>query len=69
MSDYTQCNYCKLKAMKESAKRRKARIVLVSSTKMGSMGGVEVYEVRPGKKPNGRNWRCWFMGVPNSCCC
>lgn len=65
----SQCNYCTMKAMKARAKKNKTRIVTFPSREMGSMGGIEVHEVKKGEKPTEKNFCAWFMEVTDYCCC
>lgn len=85
MSELTQCNYCPLRKIRERAKQRKQRVVLIPSS---FMAGTEVFAVPshikkkdilkwngPGDKlPNGdENWRkyhtAWMMTIPDHCGC
>ena len=63
------CNYCSLNGIKRDAKKKKLRVVMIPSTCMDSLGGVEVYVLKKGEKPNKKNWRCWFMAVTGHCVC
>ena len=63
------CNYCSLNGIKRDAKKKKLRVVIVPSTCMDSMGGVEVHVLKKGEKLSKKNWRCWFMEVSQYCMC
>ena len=69
MSERTKCNYCSLQAINRDAKKKDLKVVIVPSTKMSTLGGVEVYTLKLGEKPSKNNWRCWLMKVTDSCVC
>lgn len=66
------CNYCLMQGIKRDAKKKSLKVVTLSSTGMGSMGGVggvEVHVLKKGEKPSKRNWRGWYMAVTNHYMC
>lgn len=65
----TMCNCCSFEAMKRNAKKNGKRVITVPSTKMGTLGGVEVYILKNGEKPNKKNWVSWMMVLPETCQC
>lgn len=74
MSEYTQCNFCKLRAMKSDAKKKGYRVVVVPVNPlkdMYNMGGVDVYVLKdPSRKiPLKMDWVCWFMQITGVCVC
>ena len=68
MSELTTCNYCTLKGMKARAKKMNTRIVVAPGK--ASWGGFDIHELKKkNDKPHDKNFRCWFMGLTDSCVC
>lgn len=65
----SMCNYCSFKRLQESAKAKGKRLVKIPSTKMGTLGGCEVYMLNRGEKPSKKNCVSWMMKIPESCEC
>lgn len=63
------CNYCSMQDIKRDAKKKDLKVVIIPSTCMDTMGGVEVHVLKKGEKPSKKNWRAWFMEVSQGCCC
>jgi len=76
------CNYCNYEMMKRHARQDKQRLVVMPSdpNKKYYLGGVEVYRFPKSQwttaefkalKPAAREhwWVCWFMALPDHCCC
>ena len=57
MSD-RPCNYCSFKTIKSQARADNKTLTTMNNI---NHGGVDVYV-------NGE-WVCWFMELPNYCCC
>ena len=81
MSDRA-CNYCNFELMKRHARQDGERLLVVPTDPAVPhyMGGVEVYRfpksmwtVSQFKKlpmeARKNWWVCWFMTLPNHCCC
>lgn len=73
MSEFTICNYCSLRVIKESAKKQRKMVVL-KPAKLGDWKqGTDVYVVgrweKPSKRKVGGNWVAWMAEIPDHCVC
>lgn len=64
---YRQCNYCVFELIKSEAIKENKIVEIVN-------GNVYVHsknEVLDTRSPDDGNkqWQCWLMEIPNSCCC
>jgi hypothetical protein len=71
------CNFCNLRAIKNRAKKTGMKVTVIYSTRMGHLGGKEIY-VHPKNMKLGLNvsednhkkyWVSWMMEIPESCTC
>lgn len=67
------CNFCELKALRKEAKAIGGRVVVA---KNNAIGGVNIYLVPKGERPDvrtpadgGKHWRFWFQSLSEECTC
>lgn len=78
MSEFTECNYCRLQRIKNDAKHTKMKCTILSDSTF-KLGGVNIYvhprEVDIKSLPGGehgprKKYRVtWFMELGDRCCC
>lgn len=70
MSELTPCNYCSLRQIRKSAKRRGQRVSLRSQTDHGHWPkGQDVYLHPPGERPAKKWWVGWLAEITDHCVC
>ncbi len=78
MSELTPCNYCTLKGIRARAIENDNHVYLHRKT--WELGGIDIYVapegvalpqsgVGEGSEFHKQYWVCWFMKIPESCCC
>lgn len=63
------CNKCAFDLLKREARKKGKRAVTLLSIESCGMGGVDVHILSPGEKASKKNWRCWYMELPQTCRC
>jgi hypothetical protein len=61
------CNLCCFKQLSERA--AKEGFIIFSRGRKGKLGGVDIHLLRKGETPSRKNWRVWYMELPERCAC
>jgi len=85
MSERTECNYCSLKFIKQDAKKKNMKVIMLSSNFMGgtdifvvprsiSLGTIRQWKDCDKCPPNGDKNYCkyhvaWMQEITSYCCC